>query len=62
MSQLLTAIPHVLTWPVIRILLEDIDFSPRWLNILVERQVLDSDCKTAAGHVELLVNGFHLLS
>ena len=32
------------------------------MNVLVERQVLDSDCKTAAGHVELLVNGFHLLS
>ena len=32
------------------------------LNVLVERQVLNSDCKTTAGHVELLVNGFHLLS
>ena len=32
------------------------------MNVFVERQVLGSDCKTAAGHVELLVNGFHLLS
>ena len=31
MSQLLTAVPHVLTSPVIRILLEDIDFSFRWV-------------------------------
>ena len=33
----------------------------QWLNIFVEREVLDSDRKTTAGHVELLVNGFHLL-
>ena len=34
----------------------------QWLNVLVEREVLNSDRKTTAGHVELLVNGFHLLS
>ena len=34
----------------------------QWLNVLVEREILNSDRKTAAGHVELLVNGFHLLS
>ena len=33
----------------------------QWLNILVEREVLNSDRKTTAGHVELLVDGFHLL-
>ena len=34
----------------------------QWLNVRVEREVLNSDRKTAASHVELLVNGFHLLS
>ena len=33
----------------------------QWLNVLVEREVLNSDRKTTAGHVELLVDGFHLL-
>ena len=32
----------------------------QWL-ILVEREVLNPDRKTTAGHVELLVDGFHLL-
>ena len=32
------------------------------MNVLVERGVLISDRQTTAGHVELLVNGFHLLS
>ena len=31
-------------------------------NVLVEREVLNSDSKTTPGHVELLVNRFHLLS
>ena len=31
------------------------------LNVLVEREVLNSDRRTTAGHVELLVDGFHLL-
>ena len=61
----------------IRILLESVDFSLRgtvsvssatsglvdyWRNILVEREVLDSNSSAAASHVELLVNGSHLLS
>ena len=31
-------------------------------NILVEREVLDSNSGAAAGHVALLVSGSHLLS
>ena len=33
----------------------------QWLNILVEWEVLDSISGSAASHVELLVDGFHLL-
>ena len=38
------------------------DLDDQRLNVLVEREVLNSDHKTTAGHVELLVNGFHPLS
>ena len=52
-------------WVLLHRLLKLLDWrilGDQCLNVLVEREVLNSARKTAAGHVELLVNGFHLLS